>query len=413
MSELLSALTTERSQQLHEKDRQHYLPTFRRLPVAFAKGEGCTLWDVDGNEYLDALAGIAVTSLGHSHPEVTRRIQEQAATLLHVSNFFVTPPQVELAERLTEASGLEHVFFTNSGTESCEGGIKVARKHARKLGKGGTIISMHNAFHGRTLAAIAAGKPQMREGFGPMPEGFIRIPFNDIGAFREIISDEIAAVIVEPVQGEGGIHVADAEYLRELRRLCTGHDIVLIFDEIQCGVGRTGKLFAKEHSGVQPDIMLLAKALGNGVPVGAILSNARVSGAIDYGDHGTTYGGNPLACAAGLAVLDTINRPDYLQEVERKGDLLRTKLLALKNEFACIREVRGPGLMIGVEFDFEAKPLVVKLLARGVVANATAGNVLRLVPPLIISDEEIERLIDAIRTTIPDVENEMNEEAKG
>ena len=406
MSELLSQPEIAGSEQLHEKDQHYYLPVFKRLPLAFERGEGCTLWDVDGNQYLDALAGIAVNSLGHAHPRVTERIQQQAAALLHVSNFFVTRPQMELAEKLTRASGLDYVFFTNSGTEAYEGAIKIARKHAHENGRGGTIISMHGAFHGRTLAAIAAGKPQMQKGFGPMPEGFKQIPFNDIEAVKEVISNDVAAVILEPVQGEGGINVAQKEYLQQVRELCDEHNIVLIFDEIQCGVGRTGTLFAKEQFGVEPDIMTLAKALGNGVPIGAILSNRKVSKAIEYGDHGTTFGGNPLACAAGLAVIETISAPDFLDQVQQKGRMLKEQLMKLKEEFSFIREIRGLGLMLGVEFDFETKELVKRMLANGVIANATAGNVLRLVPPLIISEEEIGKLVEVIRTSIKEIREE-------
>ncbi len=402
MSELLSPLKTEKSALLHQKDKANYLPTFNRMPIAFVKGHGCTLWDADGNEYLDALAGIAVNSLGHAHPKITQTLQFQADHLLHVSNFFVTPSQVKLAERLTDSSGLKHVFFTNSGTESFEGAVKIARKYAHQNGRGGTIISMHNSFHGRTMAAIAAGKARMQKGFGPMPKGFMQIPFNDIEAFRNVISEDIAAVVLEPVQGEGGIHVASKAYLEEMRQLCDQHDIVLIFDEIQCGIGRTGKLFAKDHFGVQPDIMTLAKALGNGVPIGAILSNERVSAAMEFGDHGTTFGGNALACSVGLAVVREIDRPSFLEEVQRKGQLLRSKFLEMQSTFPSIQEVRGLGLMVGVEFSFEAKPMVMKMLELGVIANATAGNVLRLVPPLIISDAEIDRLTQTVKTLIPE-----------
>jgi acetylornithine/N-succinyldiaminopimelate aminotransferase len=405
MSELQLSLKTDKSQALHQKDQQTYLPTFRRMPIAFAKGEGCKLWDVDGNEYLDVLAGIAVNSLGHAHPTVTEAVSEAAENLLHVSNFFVTEAQVGLAERLTKASGLEHVFFTNSGTESFEGAVKIARKYAHKNGRGGKIISMKNSFHGRTLAAIAAGKPKMQVGFGPMPEGFKQIPFNDIEAFKNEISDDVAAVVLEPVQGEGGINVAQQAYLEELRALCDEHNIVLMFDEIQCGMGRTGKLFAKDHFGIQPDIMTLAKALGNGVPVGAILSNRRVSSAIDFGDHGTTFGGNPLACAAGIAVFDTITEKGFLDEVTEKGIYLRKSLAALQSKFDCIKEIRGLGLMVGVDFNFEAKPLVMKMLENGVIANATADTVLRLVPPLVISREEIDHLISVLEETIPEFQN--------
>jgi acetylornithine/N-succinyldiaminopimelate aminotransferase len=400
----LSPDKMDKSKALLEKDNMHYLPVFNRMPLAYTHGKGCTLWDADGNEYLDALAGIAVNSLGHAHPKVTESIRKQAEKLIHISNFFVSEPQVQLAEKLTKVSGLEHVFFTNSGTESFEGAVKIARKYAHSIDRGGTIISMHHSFHGRTMAAIAAGKPEMQQGFEPMPEGFFQIPFNDINAFTAVISSEIAAVVIEPVQGEGGIHLADKTYLQQLRSLCDKHNIVLIFDEIQCGMGRTGKLFAKEHYGVEPDILLLAKALGNGIPIGAILSNKKVSSAIEKGDHGTTFGGNPLACATALTVLNEINQIQFLRQVIEKGHLLKSGLETLQKEFDCIKEVRGLGLMIGVEFKYETKPLVMKLLENGVIANATAGNVLRLVPPLIISEKEIQLLIKIISKSISQIQ---------
>lgn len=400
MSEQTLLHKIEKSEELHNRDKQNYLPTFRRMPLAFDRGEGCWLWDVDGNRYLDALAGIAVNNLGYNHPSVTEAVCEQAHKLLHISNFFVTKPQVELSEKLTALSGLDTVFFSNSGTESFEGGMKIARKYASSKGRGGGIVSMKNSFHGRTLAAIASGKAAMQKGFGPMPAGFQQVTFNDIDAVRKVITKEVAAVVLEPVQGEGGVHVADKAYLEDLRTLCDEQDIVLIFDEIQCGVGRTGKLFAKDHFGVQPDIMLLAKALGNGVPMGAILSNNRVNNAIEFGDHGTTFGGNPLACASGYAVINEISKPDFLKAVYEKGQYLRTKLEGIVSDYTEVKEVRGLGLMIGMECDFEAKPLVMKMMENGVIANATAGNVLRLLPPLIISEDEMDELVRIIRISL-------------
>ncbi|MGM0647572.1 MAG: aspartate aminotransferase family protein [Bacteroidota bacterium] len=400
MSEHQSSQNTKHSDRLTKIDQQHHLPTYKRFPVAFVSGKGCRLRDADGNEYLDALAGIAVTSLGHAHPKITEAINKQASRLLHVSNFFITEPQVKLEKRLTEASWMDHVFLSNSGTESFEGAVKLARKYASKRNRGGGIISMHNSFHGRTMAAMASAAPEKQEGFGPMPGGFKQIPFNDIEAFKNEVSDDIAAVVLEPVQGEGGIHVAQQDYLNEIHKICTKNNILLIFDEIQCGMGRTGNLFAKDHFGVQPDIITLAKALGNGVPVGAILCNKEVSGAIDYGDHGTTFGGNPLASATALAVLDEMEKPGFMEEVRRKGDILKNRLLELQQKFDAIKEVRGLGLMLGIEFSFEAKPLVEELLKKGLVANATAGNVLRLVPPLIISEQEIDELMQILTDTL-------------
>lgn len=385
---------------LHKADQKYYLPTFKRLPLAFERGEGAKIWDVEGNEYLDALAGIAVCNLGHCHPRVVKAIQEQAAKLLHISNFFVSEPQVKLSQKLVESSGLDRVFFSNSGAESVEGAIKIARKYAHSKGRGGSIISMTNSFHGRTLATIATGKEKMQRGFGPMPSGFHRVPFNDIQAVRDAVSDDIAAIILEPVQGEGGINVAKPCYIRALRELCDQEDIVLIFDEIQCGVGRTGELFAKDHYEVQPDIMTLAKGLGSGLPVGAILSNEKVSSAIEFGDHGTTFGGNPMACAAGLATLEAIEEEDILRKTIRKGFWLKELLSARLESHPKLRQIRGLGLMIGVEFDFPTKPLMLEMMKRGVLANATAENVLRLVPPLVISYEELEQLADVIAESV-------------
>jgi acetylornithine/N-succinyldiaminopimelate aminotransferase len=381
---------------LHEADQQYYLPTFKRLPLAMARGEGCKVWDVEGNEYLDALAGIAVCNLGHCHPRVVKAIQEQAAKLIHISNFFVSEPQVELSKKLVESSGLDRVFFSNSGAESVEGAIKIARKYAHSRGRGGHVISMTRSFHGRTLATIATGKAKMQEGFGPIPHGFQRVPFNDIEAVREAVNEDVAAIIVEPVQGEGGINVAKPCYIRALRELCDKEDIVLIFDEIQCGIARTGALFAKDHYEVQPDIMTLAKGLGSGLPVGAILSNEKVSSAIEFGDHGTTFGGNPMACAAGLATLEAIEEEDILRKTTRKGFWLKDMLSERLEGHPKLRQIRGLGLMIGLEFDFPTKPLMIEMMKKGVLANATAENVLRLVPPLVISLEELEQLADAV-----------------
>ncbi|MCO6491033.1 MAG: aspartate aminotransferase family protein [Phaeodactylibacter sp.] len=389
---------------LHEADKRFYLPTFNRLPLAFRKGKGARLWDVEGREYLDALAGIAVCNLGHCHPKVVKAVQEQAERLMHISNFFVSEPQVMLSRKLVEISGLDRVFFSNSGAESVEGAIKIARKYAYTNGRGGGIISMENSFHGRTLATIATGKERMQRGFGPMPPGFHKVPFNDIEAVRAAVSEDIAAIILEPVQGEGGINVAKPCYLRALRELCDRENIVLIFDEIQCGVARTGEYFAKDHYEVQPDIMTLAKGLGNGLPVGAILSNEKVSGAIEFGDHGTTFGGNPMACAAGLATINAIQEEGILRKTTRKGFWLKEMLEEKIGRHPGLKQIRGLGLMIGVEFDFETKPLVLKMLEHGVLANATAGNVLRLVPPLVISFEELERLVDVIALSLNELD---------
>ena len=389
----------------HRIDQENYLPTFKRFPLAICCGHGSRVRDVEGNSYIDALAGIAVTSVGHSHPKVVAAVREQAGKLMHVSNFFVNLPQVELSERLTRLSGLERVFFTNSGAESVEGAIKIARKYAHSRGRGGTILSFHGSFHGRTMATIATGKKKMQQGFEPIPQGFIQVPFNDIAAVNEALSDEVAAILIEPIQGEGGINEADSTFLKHLRKICDEHEIVLIFDEIQCGIARTGQLFAKDLYGVQPDIMTLAKALGGGAPVGAILSNEKVSSAIDFGDHGTTFGGNPLVCAAALATLDVIEDENLIEAAKEKGEWFMRKVESL--EESTIKEIRGQGLMLGLEFDFETKPLVMEMLHNGVIANATADNVLRIVPPLNISYEDLEEVITVMQKAIQKVKEHV------
>ena len=384
-----------------ELDQQYYLPTFKRYPVALSHGKGSRVWDVEGNEYIDVLAGIAVNTLGHAHPELVQTICEQAGKLMHISNFYVSEPQVKLAKRLAELSGLSRTFFTNSGAESVEGAIKLARKYAHSKGRGGEIISMEGCFHGRTLGTIATGKKQMQDGFEPIPTGFRQIPFNDLEAFKNAISKETAAVILEPIQGEGGINPAMAEFSQPLREICTQEDIILICDEVQAGLGRTGKLFAKDNNAVQPDIITLAKGLGGGFPIGAIITNEKVSDAINFGDHGTTFGGNPLGCAVALKILEVIEKENLLEQVVEKGNWMREKLEALKHP--SLVRVKGRGLMIGVEFKEETKPLVAKMLEKGVLANATAGNILRIVPPLNTPYEDLEQVMKVIDESIHEV----------
>lgn len=396
-------MTQKLNKTYNDLDKKYYLQTFKRYPLTFDYGKGSHIWDVEGNEYIDMLGGIAVNSVGHSHPTVVKAIQDQAAKLIHISNFYLSEPQVMLSKKLVELSGLDRVFFANSGAESVEGAIKIARKYAHSVGRGGNIISFVNSFHGRTLATIATGKKAYQKGFEPIPEGFYQVPFNDIKAIKKATDNNTAAIIIEPIQGEGGVNVANKAFLNELRTFCDEQDIVLIFDEIQCGMGRTGKMFAKEHFGVEPDIMTLAKALGGGVPIGAILSNEKVSATIEFGDHGTTFGGNPLVCAASLATLEVIETENLLQQAEEKGNWLKTEISAMKNPD--IKEIRGKGLMIGIEFNFETKPLVLKMLENGVLANATADNVLRLVPPLNICYEDLEKAIEVLKKSLKEIKN--------
>jgi len=391
-------MSTYTNKSLHEEDQKYYLPTFRRFPLALSRGKGSYVWDVEDNRYIDALAGIAVNNVGHAHPTVVRAIQEQASRLTHISNFFVSPQQVALSRKLVELSGIDRVFLTNSGAESLEGAIKIARKYAHSKGRGGTILSFENSFHGRTMATIATGQSKYQQGFEPIPQGFRQVPFNDIEAVKSEINEDIAAILIEPIQGEGGINMADRQFLHDLRNLCDANDIVLIFDEVQCGVGRTGYWFAKDFFGVQPDIMTLAKGLGGGVPIGAVLSNEKVSGAIDFGDHGTTFGGNPLVCAASLATISVMEDENLLEKVRNDGEWMRAQIEAM-NE-SSIREIKGTGLMIGVRFEFETKPLVMEMLKHKVIANATAGNILRLVPPLTIERNDLSEILRVINESL-------------
>lgn len=389
---------------LYEEDKKYYLPTFKRFPLALIKGKGSRVWDADGKEYIDMLAGIAVNNVGHCHPKVVKAIQEQAAELIHISNFFVSPPQVALSKLLVDLSHLDHVFLSNSGAESVEGAIKIARKYASKQGRGGDIISMNNSFHGRTLATIATGQKKYQKGFAPIPTGFVQVDFNDIQALEAAITTDTAAVILEPVQGEGGIVPAQKEYLHAVRKLCDENNVLLIFDEIQCGIGRTGHFFAKDHFGVQPDILTLAKGLGGGTPIGAFLCNKKVGDAIDFGDHGTTFGGNPLSSAAALATIKTIMEENLIQAAREKGNWLMGIIRSWAIEHPMIREVRGLGLMIGVQMDRPAAPLVKALMDEGVIANATAESVLRLVPPLNIPEEDLVKVLDKLKAIISSIE---------
>jgi acetylornithine/N-succinyldiaminopimelate aminotransferase len=377
-------------------DKKHYLQTYKRFPLTITKGEGTYVWDDEGNKYIDALAGIAVTSLGHNHPKVVKAIKNQAEKLIHISNFYLTPPQAELTKKLADISGLDRVFFANSGAEANEGAIKIARKYAHSKNRGGEIISFDGCFHGRTMATIAMGKKAQQEGFEPIPEGFKMVPFNNLKAVKEAISENTAAIIVEPIQGEGGIHPAKKDFLQGLRKICDKNNIVLIFDEIQCGMGRTGHFFAKDYFEVQPDIITSAKALGSGVPVSAIITNEKVASALNYGDHGTTFGGNPLATATALATIESMEEENLLGQAQEKGCWIMTKMEERGCKSIGVKEMRGLGLMIGIEFDMEAKPIVEKMMQKGVLANATAGNVLRIVPPLNISYDDLEKIIDTI-----------------
>lgn len=379
--------------------QEHIFNTYARLPVTFVRGKGCRLWDDNDKEYLDFLAGIAVCNLGHCNPEVTRVLCEQADTLIHVSNLFYTRPQIELAAELTRLSFADKVFFSNSGAEANEAAIKLARKYSKdRYGEGRFhIVTMKDSFHGRTLATLSAtGQEKVHKGFEPLVEGFAFVDFGSPAAVENAITERTCAVMVEPIQGEGGINLPPANYLEGLKELCRKHDLLLIFDEVQVGMGRTGRLFAHEHYGVTPDIMTLAKALGNGLPIGAMLATNQAAEAFVPGTHATTFGGTPLVTSVALRVLRIISEPSLLERVRETGEYLMGRLRELQQRRPSIREVRGLGLMVGAELDRPGQNVVTKLLERGYVINCTHDSVLRFVPPLVVERAEIDRLIQAL-----------------
>ncbi|MCK4767416.1 MAG: acetylornithine transaminase [Desulfobacula sp.] len=377
--------------------------TYLRQGKAFVRGEGTSLWDEDGKEYTDFLAGIAVCSLGHCHPKVTEAISKQAATLVHVSNLFYTLPQADLASKLCEKSFADRVFFANSGAEANEAAIKLARRYFQKKGDKNRfkIITMEQSFHGRTMATLTAtGQDKIKEGFYPLLEGFSYVPFNDMDALKNEIDETVCAVMLEPIQGEGGIIPADPDYLKAVRELCNDKGILLIFDEIQCGMGRCGTLFAHEFYDVTPDIMTLAKALGNGLPIGAMLATQDAATGFDFGSHATTFGGTPLATAAALEVVNIISEETFLDRVCQKGQYFKDKLEKLKEKHSRVVDVRGEGLLLGLEIGKEkdkgAAFFVEELMEKGFIINGIQDKVLRFAPPLIIEESDIDRLISVL-----------------
>lgn len=373
--------------------------TYARCPVVFVRGQGCSLWDENGKEYLDFLAGIAVCSLGHCHSEVTRAIVENAGKLVHVSNLFYTYPQAQLATELTRLSFADKVFFCNSGAEANEAAIKLARKYSRDhFGPGRFhIVTMKGSFHGRTLATLSAtGQAKVHTGFEPLVEGFTFVDFNSIPAVEAAITGKTCAVMVEPVQGEGGLNFPKPGYFKELKDLCGRKKLLLIFDEVQSGMGRTGALFAHEHEGVSPDIMTMAKALANGLPMGAMLATNDVAQSFAPGNHASTFGGGPLVASAALATLKIISEPAFLERVRENGAYFLGRLGELKQRFSFVREARGRGLMIGLELSIPGSSIVQECLDRGVIINCTHDTVLRFVPPLIVGRKEIDRLMGVL-----------------
>lgn len=387
------------TEELRQEAAQYLMNTYARTPISIVRGKGSRVYDLEGREYLDFVAGIAVNVLGHCHPDVVAALHKQSQHLLHASNLYYTEPQVKLAQALVDHSFADKVFFCNSGAEANEAAIKLARRYAHlKYGpERYEIITMLQSFHGRTLATLTAtGQEKVQKGFEPLMPGFTYVPFNDLQAVEKAFSRATAAVMLEPIQGEGGVHVADRAYLQGLRDLCRQRDVLLIFDEVQTGMGRTGTLFAYEQFGIQPDIMTLAKGLGGGVPIGACLATDGVAEAFTPGTHASTFGGNPLACSAALAVLQVLLEGPVLAKSQAMGQYLAKGLQDLKDRLPNVKDVRGMGLLQGMEVAVDGKEVVSECLRRGLLINCTMDRVLRFVPPLIITQREIDRLLDTL-----------------
>jgi acetylornithine/N-succinyldiaminopimelate aminotransferase len=387
---------------INETDK-YIFSTYKRFPIVLLKGKGTKVWDQDGKEYLDFVTGLAVCSLGHCHPKVVEAIEAQAKTVLHVSNLFHTKPQIELARLLVENSFADKVFFCNSGAEANEGAIKLTRKYMRdKKEDRFEIIATHNSFHGRTLATITAtGQEKFKEGFDPLLPGFKHVAFDDMGAVRKEVTDKTAGVMVEPIQGEGGVNCPSENYFKELRAFCDEKKLLLIFDEIQVGLGRTGKLFAYEHYGITPDIMTLAKSLAGGLPIGALLARDEIAKSFIPGTHASTFGGNPLVTAAGIAAFTALKDPALLENCRTVGVYFMGELNQLKKKHSVIREVRGKGLIIGMELTIPGAEIVNKCLEQGVLINCVQNNVLRFLPALIVSKEEVDQVVALLDEVLP------------
>jgi acetylornithine aminotransferase len=378
------------------------MPTYARLPVTFERGEGVWLWDTDGKRYLDAISGVAVCSLGHAHPAIARAVATQAGRLLHTSNIYRIGLQEQLAAHLCRLSGLENAFFCNSGAEANEAVLKIARRYGHHKGIAAPrVVVMERSFHGRTLATLSAsGNPRIQDGFEPLVEGFVRVPYNDLAAVAALNDPDIAAILVEPVQGEGGVRVPAAEYLPGLRAIADQRGWLLMLDEVQTGMGRTGQWFAFQHSGIQPDVISLAKALGNGVPIGACLARGIAAQMLGGGKHASTFGGNPLACSAALAVIDTLESGQWIARVAALGARLLAGFKTRLGNNPRVVDIRGKGLMIGIELDAPCTALVAEALARGYLINVTADTTVRLLPPFILSAEEETALLDDLSALI-------------
>ncbi len=384
----------------------HIMPTYSRLPVTFERGEGAWLLDENNNRYLDALSGIAVCSLGHAHPAVHKAICAQSEKLLHTSNVYKIAAQERLADKLTEKSGMDNVFFCNSGAEANEAAIKLARKYGHERGiENPAIIVMEKSFHGRTLATLSAtGNSKIQQGFAPLVEGFVRVPYNDINAIKQALvqNKNIVAVLVEPIQGEGGVNIPAADYLNRIRSLCDQHDLLMMLDEIQTGIGRTGKFLAFQHNNIIPDVCTLAKALGNGVPIGACVARGKAAQLLTAGNHGSTFGGNPLACSAALAVLATLDEENLIEKAQQKGEAICAGFIEHLQGNKHVVDIRHKGLMIGIELDSPCAELVKSALQERLLINVTNETTIRLLPPLIIDEQQIKLLVETLSTLISD-----------
>ncbi|MEI7994416.1 MAG: aspartate aminotransferase family protein [Methylococcaceae bacterium] len=382
----------------------HIMPTYNRLPVTFERGEGAWLFDEHNNRFLDALSGIAVCNLGHAHPTVHHAICEQSKKLLHTSNVYKIANQERLADKLTEKSGMDNVFFCNSGAEANEAAIKLARKYGHEKGvESPAIIVMDKSFHGRTLATLSAtGNSKVQSGFAPLVEGFVRVPYNNIKAIKQALvqNKNIVAILVEPIQGEGGINIPAADYLNQIRSLCDQHELLMMLDEIQTGIGRTGKFLAFQHNNIIPDVCTLAKALGNGVPIGACLARGKAAHLLTAGNHGSTFGGNPLACSAALAVLETLDAENLVELARQKGQAICDGFIEHLQGNEHIVDIRNKGLMIGIELDSPCAELVKSALEQHLLINVTNETTIRLLPPLIIDEQQIKLLVDTLSALI-------------
>ncbi len=382
----------------------HIMPTYNRLPITFDKGEGAWLWDQNNKRYLDALSGIAVCNLGHAHPAIHQAISEQSQKLLHTSNLYNIANQEELADLLISKSGMENVFFSNSGAEANEAALKIARLYGHQQGiDNPCVLVMEKSFHGRTLGTLSAtGNKKIQEGFSPLLDGFIHIPFNNLAATESAINNNknIVAIFVEPVQGEGGVNIPAPDYLNKIRKICDQNNLLMMLDEIQTGIGRTGKFLAYQHNGIIPDVCTLAKALGNGVPIGACLAHGKAATMLTAGKHGSTFGGNPLACSAALAVLKTLGDEKIIDQVESKGSQICVNLSNKLKQNKAVSNIRNLGLMIGIDLSKPCGELVEMAHKKGLLINVTAEKTIRLLPPLIIDSEQIELLTDTLSELI-------------